>query len=243
MNVTTPATEAETREVDSGAAELLAELEDQLSAWHTRLAEIDKRARPDRVPLTRMRWQLGHDIASALERRAGQVLPTQLFTVLAERLGCSRGHIYTLIKVGAAFSEPLPPQHWETLCRLSQIKDPAHRQIALAELPDWAPVRSLTSHRPAESKIDQARRERQEIRQQQLDDVQAGFAALTHEAQIGHILLAIKAQDRDAVCSLRYPRERIEQIIEAALALRNLLPESADSADGSQSGVLDPPSG
>ena len=243
MNVTKPATKTARREVDEAAAELLAELEEQLSAWHTRLAEIEQRARPDRAPLTRMRWQLGHDIANALERRAGQVLPTQLFTVLAERLGCSRGHIYTLVKVGAAFSEPLPPQHWETLCRLSQIKDPAHRQIALAELPDWAPVRSLANHRPAESKIEQARRERRDLRQQQFDDARAAFVALTHEAKIDHILLAIKDLDRDVLSSMLDAPESVEQIIEAALALRNLLPESADSADGSQSGVLDPASG
>ncbi|MBE9565224.1 MAG: hypothetical protein IMF16_00545 [Proteobacteria bacterium] len=241
--MTARTTETETREADGAAAEILADLKEQFSAWRARLAEIEERARPDRAPLTRMRWQLGHDIASALERRAGEVLPTHLFTAMAEWLGCSRSQIYNLVNVGAAFSEPLPPQHWETLCRLSRIEDPAHRQIALAELPNWAPVRSLASHRPAESKIDQARRERGEIRQQQLDDVQAGFAALTHEAQMGHILLALQAQDREAVSSLLRPRERIEQIIEAALALRKLLPESADSADGSQSGVLDSASG
>ena len=211
------------------------EVERLIPAWQQRIGEIHSalHADPDQAQVNQWRWEVGSEISRVLREHAGATPVTAFLSSLSRRLACSRTRLYDFIKVGEMFSQPLPPQHWETLRYLARIEDPLRRQEALLLLPDWAPVRSL---KPTKQET-AARKAERELKLTEGQDIELAifFASKLDSSPRLYIALQIlKGFDEKAVADLSDPTLEVNLICEAAERLRTLLHPSVPAGTDDQ---------
>lgn len=230
-----------------GAADethLSPEVEGQLSGWRARLLEIDQVQQPSLAEINQMRWGLGCEIRDAIDRAGPQEGRTPTIAAIAERLDCSASLVYNLTNVARAFRESLPRQRWDTLARLARM-GPDERQRILADLPDWAPTRSVPSRRQHRELTPdwKAAKEESDRRAALCRAIEADFAALPKEERPHLVLRLLRSLDLDALPTYFDRDEVIGQFEQAVLRLRESVPEPAAAAGEIQAGDDAKPSG
>lgn len=206
-----------------GIGELLAD-------WQVRLAAIEAAQEPAPEDLNQMKWDLGRDICSVIEAAAAESARTPLIKGIADRLECSGSLIYNLTNVARAFPDGLPRQRWDMLARLARMK-PEERNRLLADLPDWAPTRSLSRQgRPRQaSPEDDANRRESQSRATRLAAARAEVQTLHPVDRIDFTLELIRTLDLSPLSSAEQGCV-VEEFEGAIIALRQPLPNAAAEA-------------
>lgn len=207
------------------------EIGELLAGWRARLAAIEDAQEPAPEDLNGMKWELGRDICSVIEAAAADSPRTPLIQGIAERLECSGSLIYNLTNVARAFPDGLPRQRWDMLARLARMK-PEERESLLAELPDWAPTRSLSRQGPArattaEADADQAESDRRKALRK---DADVCIAALPPDERI-YLLLDLLRSARDDFAAIPKGSTQSWYLQEFEQALARLRESSLDGAD------------
>ena len=184
---------------------------------------ISKPSREQLALLNHRKWALGRRLLELIGETQSIASRNALHLALSKELGCSPSQVRAFINVATAFADPLPPQLWEMLVKLSRIKDPDRRQLALLNLPrDWTSPREL-------GPTEQEKRDRDAERRVKLSEGKELEFAVRFSLDLGpsprlHVALQIiQSFDEKEVSDLADPALEVGRLCESASRLKTLL--------------------
>ena len=199
--------------------EHLSELRQEIESF----GGISKPSREQLALLNHRKWALGRRLLELIGETQGLASQSALHDTLAKELGCSSSQVRAFINVATAFADPLPPQLWEMLVKLSRIKDPARRQLALLSLPgDWTSPRKL-------GPTEQEKRDRDALRNLKFSEGVELESAVRFSLNLGPsprlyvALQIIQSFDEKEISDLADPALEVGRLCEAASRLKTLL--------------------